>query len=250
MSIDFQDIKKMPRDIEEKINRLNKTLEEQLSHISFEQKQIDSYIKEIKVWFDYFDVLEPKSQKYIPEAEYIYDQISKLDNPDYSPFILQYCRALENELLTKIFRAYVQSIIDRKIYYDKEFAWDLERLDTGKANDENTFRLSNHIRKCLNKKSDEWFFELGSMEVNLRYLTGRTIEKSPLLQDLKGFVLNQFNKELLNIEYLDEIRTIIKDYRNQSAHPNIMNTEKAIIFHKQMKECLINLMGNYKVYSH
>jgi oligoribonuclease NrnB/cAMP/cGMP phosphodiesterase (DHH superfamily) len=84
------------------------------------------------------------------------------------------------------------------------------------------------------------------MEVNLRYLTGRTIERSPLLQDLKEFILDHFEKELLNIEYLDEIKTIIKDFRNQSAHPNLMDTEKAIEFHKQIKECLINLMENYK----
>ena len=38
----------------------------------------------------------------------------------------------------------------------------------------------------------------------------------------------------------------IQDYRNQSAHPNLMDTEKATTFHKQMKECLINLMENYK----
>mgnify|MGYP000701540945 FL=1 len=47
-------------------------------------------------------------------------------------------------------------------------------------------------------------------------------------------------------EYLDEIKTIIIDYRNQSAHPNLIDTEKAVKFHKEMKECLIGLMENYK----
>jgi type I restriction-modification system DNA methylase subunit len=247
LSVDFKEIQNLPREIEDKIARLNQKLEEQISNLHFEQKQIDTYIKEIKNWFDYYDLLESKSKKYLPEAEYIFDQISKLDNPDYSPFILQYCRALENELLSKIFRAYVQSLINRNIDFEKQFAWDLEKKDSGKPNDENTFRLSKHIQKCLTKNTEEWFFELGSMEVNLRYLTGRTIEKSRLLQDLKDFVLDRFEKELLNIEYLDEIKTIIRDYRNQSAHPNLMDTENATTFHKQMKECLINLMENYKM---
>lgn len=246
ISNDFKDIQNLPRDIEEKILRLNKKLEEQISNLHFEQKQIDTYIKEIKNWFDYYDILESKSQKYLPEAEYIFDHISKLDNPDYSPFILQYCRALENELLSKIFRAYVQSLLNKNVVFDEKFAWDLGKKESGKPNDENTFRLSKHIQKCLTKNPEDWFFELGSMEVNLRYLTGRTIERSPLLQDLKEFILDRFEKELLNIEYLDEIKTIIKDFRNQSAHPNLMNTEKAIEFHKQIKECLINLMENYK----
>lgn len=246
LSCEFKEIQNLPREIEDKISRLNKKLEEQISNLKLEQKEIDTYIIEIKNWFDYYDLLELKSQKYLPEAEYIFDHISKLDNPDYSPFILQYCRALENELLSKIFRAYVQSLIERKIAFETKFAWDLGKKESGKPNDDNTFKLSKHIQKCLTKNTDEWFFELGSMELNLRYLTGRTIEKSPLLKDLKEFVLNRFEKELLNIEYLDEIKIIIREYRNQSAHPNLMDTEKATTFHKQMKDCLINLMGNYK----
>lgn len=246
MSNDFKQIKSLPRDIEEKISRMSENFDEKLSSILVEHKQIGFYVKEIKGWFEFYDQLEIKSQKYLPEAEFIFDHISKLENPDYSPFILQYCRALENELLSKIFRAYVQSLLDKNVVFDKKFAWDLGKKESGKPNDENTFRLSKHIQKCLTKNTEDWFFELGSMEVNLRYLTGRTIDRSPLLQDLKEFILDRFEKELLNIEYLDEIKTIIKDFRNQSAHPNLMDTEKAIEFHKQIKECLINLMENYK----
>jgi len=236
----------LPREIEEKISRLNKKLDEQISKLHFEQKHINTYIEEIKIWFEYYDLLEPKSQKYLPEAEYLFDQFGKLDNPDYSPFILQYCRALENELLSKIFRAYIKSLLEKQIDFETKFAWDLGKKESGKPNDDNTFKLAKHIHKCLNKNTEEWYFELGSMEVNLRYLTGRSIGRSPLLNDLKDFVLTYFEKALLNIEYLDEIKVIIKDYRNQSAHPNLMDTEIAITFHKQIKECLINLMENYK----
>ena len=243
---DFKQIKNLPRDIDEKIVRLNENLDSKLENLIKDQKQIEFYIEEIKRWFDFYDILEVKSQKYLPEAEFIFDHISKLENPDYSPFILQYCRALENELLQKIFRAYVQSLIDKNIDIEKDFAWDFGRKESGKYNNDNTFKLAKHLKRCLSKYEEEWFFELGSMEVNLRYLTGRTVEKSPLLQDLKSFVLNRFKQEFLNIEYLDEIKIIIRDYRNQSAHPNLIGTEKAVKFHKQMKECLISLMENYK----
>lgn len=229
-----------------RINRLNESLDSKLDKLISDQKQLDFYITEIKRWFDFYDLLESKSRKYLPEAEYIFDHISKLENPDYSPFILQYCRALENELLKKIFRAYVQSLIDREIEITKEFEWDFGRKESGKPNSENTLKLAKHLQRCLKKSEEEWFFELGSMEVNLRYLTGKTAEKSPLLIDLKTFVLNSFEQEILNIEYLDEIKTIIRDYRNQSAHPNLIDTEKALKFHKEMKECLISLMENYK----
>lgn len=247
LSSDFKEIQNLPRDIEEKISRLNKKLEDQISNLNIEHKEIDNYIDEIKNWFSRFDLMEIKSQKYLPEAEFIFDYISTLENPDYSPYILQYCRALENELLTKIFRAYVKSLIERDIDFAHKFYWDLGKKESGRPNDENTFKLARHIQKCLTKNEDEWFFELGTMEINLRFLTGRTLDKSFLLQDLKMFVLDYFEKELLNIDYLDEIKTIIRDYRNQSAHPNLMNTEKALIFRKHMKQCLINLMENYKI---
>lgn len=100
--------------------------------------------------------------------------------------------------------------------------------------------------KCLKKTEDKWYFELGSMQKYLRYLTKKTVEKSPLLKDFKEFVLQRFSREILNLVYLNEIQTIILDYRNQSAHPNIINTEKAIKFHKKIKECLIDLFKYYK----
>jgi hypothetical protein len=58
---------------------------------------------------------------------------------------LQYCRALENELLNKIFRAYVQSLIDRKIEITKEFEWDFGRKESGnkQANKEGSKQANN-----------------------------------------------------------------------------------------------------------
>lgn len=246
MSSDFKTIKLLPRDIEDKLLRMSEKLDEQLSRISIEQKQIDYYIQEIKKWFEYYELLEFKSQKYLPEAEYILDKISNLENPDYSPFIIQYCRAFENEFLSKVFRAYVQSIIDRNLNVEIEFAWDFQTKESGKPNDEITQGFVKRIKKFITKNEENWFFELGGMELILRKLTGTTLTKSPFLQDLNKFVLEKFNKELLSIQYLDEIKTIITDYRNQSAHPNLIDAEKAMKFHKQMKECLISLMENYK----
>ena len=243
---DFKQIKNLPRDIDQKIVRLNENLDSKLDNLTKDQKQIEFYVKEIRRWFDFYDILEIKSQKYLPEAEYIFDQISKLENPDYSPFILQYCRALENELLKKIFRAYIKSLINQKIEIESKFAWDFGRKESGKYNDLKTFELASDLKRCLNKSENEWFFTLGSMHLILTRLSGNAVKKSPLLQDIKNFVLDRFKQEFLNIEYLDEIKTIIRDYRNQSAHPNLINSEKALKFHKQMKECLISLMENYK----
>lgn len=99
LTMEFKEIKELPREIDEKLIRLNKNIDDRLKTLIGDQRHLDLYITEIKQWFDFYDILESNSQKYLPEAEYIFDHISKLDNPDYSPFIIQYCRALENELL-------------------------------------------------------------------------------------------------------------------------------------------------------
>lgn len=246
---DFNLIKELPREVDERINRLNESLDSKLDKLISNQKQLDFYITEIKGWFDFYDLLETKSKQYLPEAEYIFDHISKLENPDYSPFILQYCRALENELLQKIFRAYVKSLINRKLEIEKEFKWDFDiNPETNRPynRNKNTFEFGKILKKYILKNEEAWFFELGNMKRYLTYLTGETSEKSPLLIDFKKFILKKFKEEILIQEYLSEIEHIIKDYRNQSAHPNLINTEKAVKFHKEMKECLINLMENYK----
>lgn len=248
LASDFDSIKKLPVEIDEKINKLNLSLDSKLDKLTSDQKQLDFYIKEIKRWFDFYDLLETKSKKYLPEAEYIFYHISKLENPDYSPFILQYCRALENELLKKIFRAYVQSLIDENVEIEKKFAWDFEiNTETNRPynSNRNSIQFAKTLKKYIKKPEEEWFFELGRMRIYLEWLTGTTVDKSPLLQDFKNFILIGFKQGLLNNEYFDIIK-IVNDYRNQSAHPNLIDTEKACKFLKEMKECLICLMENYK----
>lgn len=246
LSGEFKAIQLLPRSVEEKLSRMNEKLDEQLSHISKEQKQIDFYVREIKKWLEHYDLLENKSQKYLPEAEYILDKFSTLEDPDYSPFVIQYCRALENELLNKIFRAYVQFVIDRGISVEAEFALDFQLKANGKPKDEVTYKFASNIRKYITKDSERWRFELGAMGLVLQKLSGSNLRRSPILQDLNKFVLARFEKELLNVQYLSDIETIVKNYRNPSAHPNLINAQRAIEFHKKMKECLISLMENYK----
>lgn len=243
---EFKAIKSYPREIEDKIIFMYKDIDEKLNNLSSKQKDIDECVIIIKKWFDQFDLLESNSKKYLPEAEFIYNQISNLSNPDYSPFVIQYCRALENELLCKIFRAYVQSLIDRKIDLEKEFVWDFQKKQNNKPNDEHTFPFVKILNKYIKENENEWHFELGRMEFILRKLGGESINNSPILKDFKLFVINKFNEGLFSIEYLNDIKSIITNYRNQSAHPNIIDAEKAMMFHKEIKECLTQLFDNYK----
>ncbi|TDQ33373.1 N-6 DNA methylase [Zeaxanthinibacter enoshimensis] len=246
LSIEFSRLKHLPREESDIIRRMEKLLDSRIEEFILNQDKIELHLEEIHRWFDHFDLLEPKSKLYLPQAEFLFDQISRLSNPDYSPFIIQYCRAFENEMLLKLFRRYVQSLIDRNIDIDQKFYWDLGLKENGKPNSPNTYRLAKHFKKCITKDSSEWYFELGNMEMHLRYLTGNSIRKSALLQDIKDQILQSFTEDILEVEFLDELRSIIKNYRNKSAHPDLMNSEAANQFRILIQSLFNDLFENYK----
>lgn len=222
------------------------------NNIHIEPDQIAYFENIFKKEFQLFPIFESFSRIYIPEAEYIYHSLSKLSNPDYSPFIIQYCRALENEFLKKIFRAFLHYLKNNNINLENEFNWDFSKKENGKPNDEKTFEFANNLKKYIFKEPENWRFTIGDMNLILSKLNGTeaksSINKSPLLQKFKTFVLDNFEQQIINIEFLKQIQNISDNYRNKSAHPSefINDKEKAIEFRILIKECLIKFIENYK----
>ena len=66
--------------------------------ISYQAISIDHYISAVCLWLtiDRWDQLDIASQSFLPQAELLFENIEKTNSQDYSPFIIQYCRALEN----------------------------------------------------------------------------------------------------------------------------------------------------------
>jgi hypothetical protein len=67
----------------------------------------ERYTNQAKSWIscDWL-VLEELSRKYLPTAEYIFDKLDEMSDVDYAPFVVEYSRALENEILKKLFEAF------------------------------------------------------------------------------------------------------------------------------------------------
>ena len=70
---------------------------------NYDLNDIDKYINKVTQWFNYWDKIENNTKTFMPGSELLYDNIKNSAFEDFSPFILYYCRALENELLNKIF---------------------------------------------------------------------------------------------------------------------------------------------------
>jgi len=248
LQTEFSTLKEAPLEIEDKLVLLNQQLDRKIASISADsQEQLQACKDIVKRWLSFdWERLEELTKRYLPSAEYLFISLSRLADGDLSPFIIQYCRALENEMLEKIFRAYLAELTARNVDVEKDFAWDFGKKATGKPNSENTFNLAKHFGKCLQNDPSNWFFELGSMENILRYLTGRTATKSPVLQDIKAFLLRYFEENILELEFLDELKRVTNEYRNRAAHPDIITLEEAKNGQKDIRKLLKSFLEYYK----
>ncbi len=217
----FKDIKSLPREDEEKLHKIYRLIDSKLELIT-SKKNLDEYEEDVKYWFEYWDFLDEASKSFLPSAEYLFDELSNLGTEDYSPFIIQYCRALENELLKKLFENYHDDIKSRlnADQINNLIRPEIEN-DNSKANTFAIFILKENRKYTMGQMS--WI-------LNLTKAKGSTLASSELIQDFRNFVLKYYKEKVIEKSYLNKIETITKDFRNKSAHPYIMGLEIA-------KEC-------------
>ncbi len=218
LKTDFQEIQKLPREDEEKLFKLCQKIDAKLDRVYNDERQtIEGYIEEIKRWLDLWELLDIQSQKFLPIAEFIFDELSKLDDADYAPFVVQYCRTIENEILKKLFEAYHNNGlhgIDRNELIKREF----ENIKTGKF--------------AQMVKRNKTTYTLGDMNFIMALLKqgGKTLSESFLLQHFRTFVIEYFDERIVEAAFLKDVDKLTNDFRNKAAHPYSISVELA-------KEC-------------
>ena len=197
-------------------------------------REVESYIATVREWLPTWDRLEVASQAFLPHAEYLLDGASKGENHDFSPVIIQYCRALENEFLTKLFSAYTDDLRERH-------SDDLESFLADAITDDKTGSFAKMLRKGDKK------YTLGSMRfiMNLLDVKGKTFSRLKLLPNFREFVVTNFSENVLTKNFLDQINRIT-DIRNQAAHPNLIGREVAEECRSLIRECLNVFILNYR----
>ena len=235
LNSDITAIKNNKRDEDEKIRRIYFEIDEKLKQLTTEQeKEISYYQNEIKKWLDDWQLLHSSSSNFLTSAELIFDHLPDGQDTDYSPFIIQYCRALENEILKKLFEAYHENLLTNKI--DRK---NLVALD-------NTNEKTQIFVKFVER--DKRDYTLGNMTAIMSFLKegGNTLKRSPLLQNFRTFTLTYFEDKVLQKEFLDNINNITTNYRNKSAHPYILTLETAKECQKLIRHILTEFLHNYK----
>lgn len=212
---------------------------EQMQHwittsVANQSKSAASYIGVVCSWLTGWEQLDKASQSFLPQAELLFENIARTNGEDYSPFIIQYCRALENELLTKLFASYTDDLYSRH--------QDVNEFLVKDINDKKTGRFAKAVQKR------ESAYTLGDMNfiMGLMKEGGQTLGSSALLKDFRSYAVRYFSERIVDKTYLDQIDRINKDFRCKAAHPNVLDSEVARHCRDQVRTCLNELILNYK----
>lgn len=229
----FNDLKTETREVDQKIILMSSKLDKIEQSMDDEEKE--DYYGLCQSLYDNWDELEDLTRRLIPVAEYLFSKLQKYEKPDYSPVILELCRAIENEFLLKIFSKYTQELILRKGRGLDAFL----ATDRAKNNLKNkTSAFVKAINKAARTRRPE--YTLGQMNTIMSIVNEtQTLNESPLLQDFKDYLDNEtVASDLLNAQYIHKINELVERYRNPSAHPGYMDFEKA----KRCKEIMPDRM--------
>lgn len=232
ISDQMQVIKSKPSNVEQKLTDIENLLEKSLLNVSDEIKKRDYYISNVKDWLQSWDLLDDQSKQFIPEAEFLFDQLSNLKDGDFSPFVVQYSRALENELLLKLFVS----------FHDYSKANNIKELLEDGLRNNKTKKFATMLAK------DDRKYTLGSMTYILGLLkpTGNTYTNSLLLQRFKSHIDRYLENNIIEKEYIKSLDLIISDYRNKAAHPSIIDIDLAKEFHEKIKIALSTFIDAIK----
>lgn len=228
---EFQELKSENRGLEEKI----KLMTIKLSKIeeTVQGEELEDYYALAQSLYTNWDELDQLTRRFLPLAEFLYSKLQKYDKPDYSPVILELCRAIENEFLLKIFKRYTLDLVKREGASMNSF------LSIDRSSFEfkdKTGQFVKAVSKACKTKKPE--YTLGQMNTILSIMKDDCIvQKSPLLRDFEIYLKHNTEvKMLLNSDYIRQVNEIVNKYRNPSAHPEFMSIERA----KECREIMPN----------
>lgn len=236
LSKEFNNYKIIRKEDEEKITFLNGFLDKKLTEImKVENDKIENYINQIKIWLEDWEKLEKLNMTFLPSAEYLYDRLSILKSSsevDFSPFILQYCRTIETELLKKIFSDYTVIVKKRIRNFDEIIK---------------TESKINELNKFISKlKKGNTEYTLGEMNFIFK-ITNKHKNNNAIITDFIKYLNERFEAGyLINNSFTSQINKITSDYRNKSAHPSILNLDIAEHCKLETRSLLNEILTNFK----
>lgn len=158
--------------------------------------------------------LEKQSFSFLISAEYLNDTLVFQSSEDFSPYILQMSRAVESELLLKLFIPFTNFIRAENPHTNITYEYDLQNKKTSLfanmvVNNRTTYTLGNmcHILSNLN---DDFL-----------------LDRSEITKDFYEFINENYSPELYADDFIKDLTELLKKFRNKSAHTMLLSRDKA-----------------------
>ena len=221
LQTDFQELRHSELSDDEKILVMVKKLERVETNI--EQQEVEEYYALCQSKYDdYWVEFDELTRKFLPISEILFVKLKAIQDADYTPVVLELCKAMENEWLSKVFRRYAEDITNRKKGNMLDnFLW----KDKSKL-----VKVTGKFAKAINNSVNGIFvFTFGQMRTTLQQLSdSQLLHDSPLLKDFYDYLKkNSKLDDLIKSEYMEQIDELIKNYRNPSAHSEFVSLQMA-----------------------
>lgn len=224
---EFEKIRNDNIEIKEKLQKLNILLDERFANTSKDDLTICKISCE-NIYGGYWDKLDELSQKYLIMANYLYRLFSNSDK-DFSPSVLEYGRAVENELTYKIYKGYVERL----------------SVNTSRMTDNGSRygELRSAVRSYTNNNG-EFYIPARAMVKYLKYLSDDYINEYN--EALKGYLASEGINEhpISENSFTSEADIIFDKYRNSAAHPGrTISEHEALKCKEKSKKVLKQFMS-------
>ena len=209
----FKRIRDSELSAEEKVREFYELIDVRVknSHLDIAQSMVTCE----RIYKGYWDKLDAFSQHCLAVADFLFKLFSE-DDEYFSPSVVEYGRAIENELIEKIYSGYVlslcgniQGMIDRGSLYRE---------------------LKSAVHKT--ERHEDYYISARIMVKYLTYLSDETVN-NPYNEALKRYLLaNSIDEKIISSDDFTLLADDIMDrFRNSAAHPGKM------IDYDEAKEC-------------
>jgi hypothetical protein len=225
----FEKLKEQTENKDQKLEEIYNILDKDI-----DKTNIQEYYSRVKPDFSNQEKLLDSSMKFLASAYYIKDKLDEIHAEDYSPYVLQFSRSIENELLNRIFLSFyekIDSLDDTDTFLSKEFS----------------NKKTSPFAKALSKRTEK--FTLGTMQTILGFIwdpTGNTIQSSDLLRLFREHILNIIDENFFTKENSQKLREITQDFRNKAAHLEQISQEEIKHFNEISYDLLQKIINSLK----
>lgn len=177
-----------------------------------------------------WDELEDVSTTYLPRAEAVLDFLRRSGEPDLSPFIIEYSRALESELSAKAFTSFFAQVTPNL---------PPELVDAAR-NEKSTTKLARGAEGSLKLTLGDMVFIMGLCKPG-----GKTRRRVQLLDTFADYLETRFGPEVVEPEFAKRLEEL-RDLRNRAAHPHSTGEEDAETAMNGIREVLSTWLELYR----